>query len=245
MKARHYLFFGIAFLTSCAGNAERNGNVAASGTTSSGGAEAPGGKETTGGSTATGGSELTGGSGERDYVPDHPDQPVQGDGRVAGGSFEQSPGIGWDTCFTRNAGAAYASGEPASADGDHCFTFDSRRACAESLACRPDGGDAQLGFWLDSVVPAGDAVHLYFDATNLGTLPLNGQIGIDAVGGLCQSTEVLARLPLAELDLGPSWQTRCVSFIPREPFQTLGVHVTGTNFYVALDTFRFGPPCHD
>jgi hypothetical protein len=247
MKLAHCLIPGVAFVSACGGSSERNGGLAgaASGAGSFGGAQAAGGANTTGGNATTSGAATTGGSEGRDYVPDHPNQPAQGDGRVTGGSFEQTPGFGWDTCFSKYPGGSYASGVPAGSDGEHCFTFDSRRACAESPACQPAGGDAQFGFWLDSVVTAGDAVHLYFDVTNLEDAQPDGEIGIDAVGSLCESTEVLARIPLAALGLDTSWQTRCASFVPTAPFQIFGVHVTGASFHVGLDAFRFGPPCHD
>jgi hypothetical protein len=241
MKAAPGWILGIAFVSSCAGRSEPQGAFAGapSGAASSGGADAAGGLGT------TAGSESTTGSVARAYVPDHPNQPPEGDGRVTGGSFEQSQGAGWDTCFSRNAGGAYTNGEPEASDGEHCFTFDSRRACVDSPACRPTGGDAQFGFWLGSVVPAGDPVHLYFDVINFGSSQPNGELAIDAVGSLCESREVLAKLPLSALALDTFWQTRCVSFLPGAPFSTFGVYVTGSSFYMGLDTFRFGPPCHD
>jgi hypothetical protein len=113
------------------------------------------------------------------------------------------------------------------------------------LACSSTGGDAQVGFWLDAVIPAGEAVHLYFDVTNLAPAQPTGSLVVDAIEEACVSSELLVTVPLTELDLDASWQTRCVSFVPNASFQTFGVHVTGGSFNVGLDVVRFGPPCHD
>jgi hypothetical protein len=73
-----------------------------------------------------------------------------------------------------------------------------------------------------------------------------GSIQLDAIGGAsgCATVEPLATIELAALELTNEWQTRCVTFTPRAPFDVFGLYVSGERFHVALDAFRFGPPCH-
>lgn len=122
------------------------------------------------------------------------------------------------------------------------MSFDSALECTNP--CRPEGEAAQFGFWLDAELPAAERVHLYFDAINLTDEAPSGVLQLDSLGPLCETTEPLVTVELEALYLGPTWQTRCVTFAPTVPLQIFGTYVFGESFHIGLDAFRFGPPCH-
>lgn len=225
----------------CAGKSVENG--AAPGNA---GSSAEGGRDGVAGSTSGGGlgGAAPGGaptSSEPDYVPDDPTVPPEGDGRLEGGSFDTAQGAGWDTCFTTHPGLM--SSESTNVGGNRFMGFDSSLSC--DTTCDSSGGDLQVAFFLRGVIPSGRPQHLYFDVTNLAAVAPRGTLHVGVMGfdPLCASTEALASIPLEQLDATPDWQTRCVTFTSRAPFQVFGVYVTGETFKLGLDTFRFGPPC--
>jgi hypothetical protein len=208
----------------------------------------------TGGGAGSGGS-APGGSGSAgagaqagtSYVPEDPNVPAAGDGRLTGGSFEGNLGAGWDFCHTRNPGADLRMDGTSSSDGKAWLAFDSRKSCSESFACQADGDDVQLGLWLDAGLPPEVPVHLYFDAVNLSQASPSGifhfgGLPFDDGRSLCKSVP-LAAIPLLDLELTSEWATRCLTFTPNEAFSVLGLYVTGEAFHLGLDAFRFGPPC--
>jgi hypothetical protein len=210
----------------------------------SGGDAGSGGSATgNGGGAGSGGSAAGSGGSGGSYVPDRSDVPPEGDGRLAGGSLEENPGFGWDSCFTKHPGLDVVFDDPAASAGTTYVTFDSEVACAST--CRPDGDDAQFAFWLDDAVPA-EPTHFYFDARNLDDEAPTGVIQVNTVGppSGCTSDELLATVDLSALALTNEWQTRCVTLEPQEPFEVFGLYVSGERFHVAMDAFRFGPPCH-
>jgi len=198
---------------------------------------------TTGGAgSATGGTAGASGSGGG-YVPDDPNVPPEGDGRVSE-SFEEAPGFGWDACLSKHPGLTLvtdSSGGRASA-GAHYMMFDSTLACEG--VCQSDGADAQFSFWLDAPLPAGVPLHLYFDAINLGEAAPAGTLQLDQLDFSCATTAPLATIELDELALTSGWQTRCVTLVPQTEVDVFGVYISGEAFHVGLDALRFGPPCH-
>ena len=199
-----------------------------------------------GGSSATGGAPAGAGAPTGRYVPEDSNVPPAGDGRLEGGSFEGNLGNGWDFCFSKYPGGAGVGSGVGSSDGETWLAFDSQRSCSDSFGCRADGGDIQVGFWLRAPLPAGEPLHLYFDAINLGQGTPSGILHVDVVQPMatgCMSAAALATLPLRDLDLTSDWATRCVSFTPSTALGVFGLYVTGETFQVGLDAFRFGPPC--
>ncbi|HEX6273960.1 MAG TPA: hypothetical protein VFZ53_13020 [Polyangiaceae bacterium] len=221
------------------------GGSAGSGT--NGGSAGNAGSGTNGGSggyAGTGGGSVAGGGGSAgSYVPDRSDVPPDGDGRISGGSIEQNLGFGWDLCHTTHPGVALVRDDPAASAGSSYLTFDSDLGCV--FPCGTEGDDAQFGFWLDAPVPA-EPAHLYFDALSLDDETPSGIVQIDTLGppSGCASDEPLATVDLAALAVANEWQTRCVTLTPREPFEVFGLYVSGERFHLAMDAFRFGPPCH-
>jgi hypothetical protein len=126
------------------------------------------------------------------------------------------------------------------------MSFDSELDC--SFPCGLGSDDLQFGFWLDAPVPAGEPFHLYFDARNLADAAPSGAIRLKTIDFSTPSCDVgdpLATVELAALALTDEWQTRCVTLTAEADFTVFGLYVTGDDFHVALDAFRFGPPCHD
>jgi hypothetical protein len=106
----------------------------------------------------------------------------------------------------------------------------------------------QVNFWLEQEILADETRHLYFDIANFAATLPSGTLAITAFhppGYSCESDESLAAIPLDDLAVTSEWETRCVSFTAREPFSIFGLHVFDGTFKIGLDTFRFGPPCHD
>lgn len=237
----------VATIAACSGKSERHEGSSDDGaggmTGGSGGTEPDGGVsgDASGGTSGSGafGSGGTAGT----YVPEQTDVPPEGDGRVSG-SFEGSLGDGWDLCFSNKPGASFVRGdvEPTASAGSSYMRFDSALECTNP--CRPDGEDAQFGFWLDAEMPASERVSLYFDAINLTDEAPSGVLQLDALGFLCETTEPLLTIELGDLYLTREWQTRCLTFASTAPFQVFGSYVLGESFHIGLDAFRFGPPCH-
>lgn len=229
------------FVLACGGRAEEPslGAIADAGAGGTGGIRSTGGAPSTGGS-ADGGAGVAGaGAGS---IPSGPEVPAAGDGRLRdAGSFEQSAGIGgdvWDLCPSR--APAPSRGQGSAADGAVFLRFDAPLADAP---LRPDGTDAQLAFWLDEALPSDTALNLYFDVLELSDRPPSGELSIAALGISCETLEPLATIPLAELSATSEWQQRCVELRSSRAFSVFGLWVTGTDFSIGLDTFRFGPPC--
>jgi len=232
----------LILVIACGGESENRtpSGAAGRGATASGGlmnGSSGAGGSSTGGSGAAGTDSPAGSS----YVPKDPNVPAAGDGRLGGGSFEGNLGNGWDFCFTKHPGASLddATG---SSDGTTWLTLDSRRSCADSVACQADGDDVQVGFWLDTTLPRDVPVHLYFDVINLGSASPSGILQLDAMQ-TCMSTAALATIPLPALQLTSNWTTRCVTFTPSTAIDEFGLFVSGDAFRLGLDTFRFGPEC--
>jgi hypothetical protein len=239
---------GVACSGQSKGSSAAHGEGEEGGSSGSGAIGGGAGSAGSGVSAGNGGEAAGEGAGGRggsagSYVPEQPDVPSVGDGRISGGSLEGAQGSGWDFCFTNHPGAALLYDDPTASAGTSYATFDSALTCVSP--CRPDGDDVQLGLWLDASVPD-DTVHLYFDALNLDDEAPSGLLRFDTVGGAtgCASDESLATVDLSALALTNEWQTRCVTFTPEAPFQVFGLYVSGERFHIALDAFRFGPPCH-
>jgi hypothetical protein len=198
------------------------------------------------GSSANGGGAAGAGAQTGSYLPEDANVPAVGDGRLEGGSFEGNLGFGWDFCFSKYPGVTATLGLDSASDGEIWLAFDSQKSCSGSLACRADGGDIQVGFWLGTPLPAGEPLHLYFDAINLGQANPSGVLHVDVMDTTangCMSAAALATLPLHDLELTSNWSTRCVSFTPNAALDKFGLYVTGETFQLGLDAFRFGPPC--
>jgi hypothetical protein len=223
----------------CGGEAERDGSSGASGRGTAGGS---------GGSSASGNGAAGAGAQTSSYLPDDSNVPPAGDGRLEGGSFEGNLGFGWDFCFSKYPGATGVRGSDAASDGDTWLAFDSQKSCSDSFGCQADSGDIQVGFWLDTPLPAREPLHLYFDAINLGQATPSGILHVDVVQATvdgCMSAAALATIPLRDLELTSGWSTRCVSFTPNAALDVFGLYVTGEAFQLGLDAFRFGPPCRN
>jgi hypothetical protein len=194
------------------------------------------------GSNGTAGGTAEGGEGGElpDYVPVGPEVAPEGDGRLEeGGSFEESQGFGWDTCPTKTPGLTRS--EDTAADGLISLRFESQ--AAGSSTNWPEGTDAQLAFYLDESLAVGVALHLYFDIINLSPREPSGQLSIAGLEWACETRDPLANIELAKLSTTGAWQTRCVELTPAQELDVFGIWVTGTDFAIGLDTFRFGPPC--
>lgn len=194
------------------------------------------------GGAASGAVGVSGAAGAADssFVPDDPSVPAAGDGRLQGGGFDKPQGHGWDTCYTTTPGLGLSGDTPAT----HYLTFDSTRSCEES-PCSEQGGALQVAFYFDPALAAVEEQHLYFDVINLVDEAPRGELhfGVLASEPVCSVGEELATIGLSELEMAADWQTRCVSFAASAAFTAFGFYVTGENFQVGLDTFRFGPPC--
>lgn len=220
----------------CGGQSERDGTSGVPGPgTTDGGGSSPVGSDTAASAQAG-----------KSYVPEASNLSAAGDGRLDGGSFEGNLGDGWDFCPSKHPGATLMEGSDRSSDGDAWLAFDSRKSCSASSACRAEGSDTQVGFWLGTPLPAGVPLHLYFDAINLGQETPSGTLHVHVVDVMqtgCMSAGALATIPLGDLELTSDWSTRCVSFTPNVPLDVLGLYVTGSAFQLGLDALRFGPPC--
>lgn len=181
-----------------------------------------------------------------DYVPSGPQVPPEGDGRMQhGGSFELYPGVGqgdsWDLCASRIP-VRLTREEGAASDGLYYFRFESPLPGMPPFA--PEGTDAQLAFFRGEPIVADAPLYLYFDAINLSATSPSGELSIAKLKPFCETIEPLATIPLADLDLTGSWETRCVELKPVGEILTFGMWMTGMDFAIGLDAFRFGPPCH-
>jgi hypothetical protein len=223
----------------CGGESERSARRTTDGGAGLAGGSSEAGESSLGGRAAAGAGASAGGS----YLPEGSTVPAAGDGRLLGGSFEGVLGNGWDFCFTKNPGALLTKGGARSSDGEASLAFDSRQSCSESFACQTQGDDAQVGFWLETGLPPGVPVHLYFDAVNLGQTSPSGTLQLDVLRSGCTRVAPLATIPLVDLDLTSDWGTRCVSFTPNAVVDVFGLYVTGDAFQLGLDAFRFGPEC--
>lgn len=199
--------------------------------------------------SAQGGAEAGAGSGndvagaaEPSFVPDNPSVTAAGDGRLEGGGFDLRQGEGWDTCYTTTPGLVRADDAPE----ESFLKFDSTKGCEQSF-CSTSGGPLQVAFFFEPALAAGEQQHLYFDVINLGADSPRGALYFAVLGSepICSVKEELATIPLADLDMAADWQTRCVTFVAGAAVPAFGLYVTGESFQVGLDTFRFGPACHE
>jgi len=195
------------------------------------------------GPTAGGGASQGGAASDPDFAPDNPDVPAQGDGRLRG-SFEGNQGDGWDTCFSSLPGLSpNQPGASAASDGARYLTFDSSVEAGPSCTSSTCS-DAQVAFWLDAPISAGEALSLYFDVINLKSTDPSGILHIDGTDSSCVTTEKLATIPLGALDISSSWQTRCLTFTTQTDLSVFGIYVDRGDFHIGVDAFRFGPACH-
>lgn len=174
---------------------------------------------------------------ESPYLPSDTNVPPEGDRRLLpGGALEGNLGNGWDFC---RSGVAHES--EGAADGEKFIRFDSKN----DMSTDPDAPVAAFGFWLNETLPADEKLFLYFAARSAMQFDPASQLRVWGTGGLCTQEELLAAMPLSELALTSSWGTRCVELEPAAEYSVLGVDMTGTSYQVDVDTFRFGPPCHE
>ncbi|WP_437511980.1 hypothetical protein [Sorangium sp. So ce1099] len=129
----------------------------------------------------------------------------------------------------------------AAADGLYSLRFESQPPGTPSPW--PEGTDAQVAFFRAEPIVAEAPLYLYFDAINLSAESPSGELTIARLKPFCETIDPLATIPLEELDLTGSWETRCVELQPAGDILTFGMWVTGVDFTIGLDTFRFGPPC--
>lgn len=239
MRVRKWTaLWGFLAIFACGGKAQRQGPEAEDGTAGTPGLGAAGATGTAG--VAGGISEGGEGGEDSNYVPAGPEVAPEGDGRLEeGGSFEQAQGFGWDTCPTRIPGLARSEGK--ASDGLVSLRFESQPVGATTNW--PEGTDAQLGFYLSEPLLAGVPLSLYFDVINLSRGEPSGELSIAGLDWTCETREPLATIDLAELSTTEAWQTRCVELVPTQELTVFGIWVTGANFTIGLDTFRFGPPC--
>lgn len=189
------------------------------------------------------------------YVPSGSDVPVGGDGRLAeGGSFEASQGFGWDTCpgaaangigvFVENSNYAPDANVAGAADGERYVHL--LPPLPEGDPDRPEGVDAPFAFYLDAgnEILANAPQYLYFDIENLADTPANGVLVVAGLEFTCETKEPWLTVSLSDLAISQVWETRCVEFVATEDFQVFGIWMSGTDYSVGVDAFRFGPPCH-
>ena len=184
------------------------------------------------------------------YVPD---VAFPYDGKyLAGGSFEDNQGFGWDTCYTRTPGQFPASITGGAANGNRYIQFESG-SC--SGVCGPDHPSAsQLYMWFDDFRPITDPVGLYFSVVNVAAAAtgggglvadLKGTLEVYGVNGICEEEVGLATVALGDLSLDGTWQTRCVDMSGVASNHGVGLAVSGPGpFKVGLDAVGLGPPCH-
>lgn len=150
--------------------------------------------------------------------------------------MEGNLGNGWDFC---RSGVAHES--EGAADGEKFIRFDSKN----DMSTDPDAPVAAFGFWLSETLPADEKLFLYFAVRGAMQFDPASQLRVWGTGGLCTQEELLAAMPVSELALTSTWSTRCVELEPAAEYSVLGVDMTGTSYVVDVDTFRFGPPCHE
>lgn len=187
---------------------------------------------------------------DRRYVPD---VALPYDGKyLAGGSFEDNQGHGWDTCYTKTRGQPPASITGGASDGDRYIQFESG-AC--SGICGPDHpSTSQLYLWFDSFRPTTDPVGFYFSVLDVeaaaavvggGGADLMGTLEVYGVNSSCEEEVGLAAVALGDLGLEGTWQTRCVDVSGIASNSGVGLAVSGPGpFKVGLDGVGLGPPCH-
>jgi hypothetical protein len=222
------------------GGSTASAGAGAGGTSASGGASGAGGAS---GSSDQGVAGENAG-GETSYVPEGPPTTPEGDGRLEeGGSFETNAGFGWDLCPARVPGLTLLRTNEGMtpAHGERYLSFQPPTNCEEQ--CREEGSDAQIAFYFDEPLPAREPLYLYFDSIDFAAENSSGVLSFASLDWLCETAELLAEIPLEDLALQPSWATRCVELQPTEETSVLGLYVTGENYWVGMDTFRFGRPC--
>lgn len=207
----------IGLVAGCAARIDAEGEVAAAGATTVG----------------AGGAKAA--PTHSDFVPDAP--PAYDD-KNGLGSFEDNAGFGWDTCHTRTPEIlALQSG---GSDGPTCMSFQSVDDDAGAGFTSDQPSASQLYWWFKPAAERSE--NLYFDAKNLAGTAV-GAIRFYGTDHLCGDEELLVEVDLAQLELRPAWATRCLTVTGLSEHQALGVAVTGGPHSLALDAFRFGPPC--
>lgn len=172
-----------------------------------------------------------------DYVPNVA-APFNSD-HFAGGSFEESPGFGWDLCYTRTPGKVEQT-EAAAGHGSH-FIEISAAPCVSPCDSSATS-DAQLYLWLTEGTRAPASSGLYVELANLGSDPAMGSFELYAADRYCESQVPLLSVPLEVLAPSAAWTTRCFE-VGLTDEDRLGIAVRGDAFHVGLDAIRFGPPC--
>jgi hypothetical protein len=163
------------------------------------------------------------------------------DGQYLDGSFEGSPGFGWDMCFTRTPGVMTDKSSGGS-QGPVFLTFQSG-ACAG--VCSPDHpSSSQVYTWFSKNTNTSEAMGLYFDVTNMAAIEPTGTLSFYGTDGVCEKETLFADIPLDKLQLGPGWSTRCVNVLGSGAHAAIGVAVTGGTHHIGLDALRLGPVCH-
>jgi hypothetical protein len=204
---------------------------------SSGGASATAGVA---GGGRTGSAGGRGGAAMSPYEPTNMDVPPEGDGTLTGGSVEGNLGTGWDLCGSNHPGLDLAPTNDQASDGARFLMFDSTLPCP---GCASTTSDMQVSFWFDTLFPAGETRYLYFDVADFGPKRPTGTLLFGSTITPCSTAEVLASIPLEELDITHEWQTRCVAITPHAAFVDFGLYVADGTFKIGIDALRFGPPC--
>jgi hypothetical protein len=251
---------------SCGGKAEEqrgsgDGDLEGiGGTDESGGAPGVGGVATSGGAPGAGGMgdvvappygappETGGASFGSGGAPSY--RPVTevdfaGDGHfIDGGSVEGGRGDGFDTCITRNPGASVVEDAPegVAADGTSFLSFTPTEGDSQP---DPEGAEAQAAFINDEVpLPVGTPIYVYFEIRNLSDVAPVGELSLAPVDYSCEPQEAATTIPLIALEPGPGWETRCVTLVPEQEQNWLGIWITGQEFAIGIDALRLGPPCN-
>lgn len=205
--------------------------------------------------SATPSSEVPTGAPPNPYVPHGPEISVIGDGRLSeGGSFEKSQGFGWDLCpgASANGISLYGlspnyggdAGVKAAADGERYVHLIPPSPAGDPT--RPPGVEAPFAFYLDrgDEVTAGVPQYIYFEIENLAATEPVGTLAFAGLEVTCETKEPWLSIPLSDLSLSSTWETRCVEFVATEDFQVFGIWMSGTEYSIGVDAFRFGPPCN-
>lgn len=190
------------------------------------------------GPTGAGGAAGTAGSG--DYVPD---VPVAYDGRYLDGSFEEIPGFGWDTCYTRTP-ATLSLPETGASHGSRFVRFDTAGAAGPWSPTNPSA--SLLYLWFTTAPSATAEMGIYFDAKTFdaaGAVP-SGLLQLYGTDKLCEQESALAELELGRLQLSSDWATRCVTVTGPGAHAAIGLALSGGSHQIGIDALRLGPPCH-
>jgi len=172
------------------------------------------------------------------FIPSDGAPPV--DDADPGGGTTDTPGYGFDFCFTRTPGSVTSSDVPPAAEGRRFLRF-TPRPCAN--VCGPQNpSDAQLYAWPRDAFSFDTANGLYFEVIDLGTKPSSGSLRIYGTDEACEANVLMSDVPLADLAIERSWSTRCIPLRSGNQ-KAIGLAVTGGDYDIGIDAIRFGPVC--